>query len=163
MKTFMLMMTVMSARAFAQDGGVMLDAGAVSIVSMPSDAGTDAGIDAGVSAPDAGPYDGIFNECPEVDYADGGHAPYAFPVAVPFGVLTQVTPDGGNDWYMPYPRGQRISCKLAACEERVTDYDAWAKPLPAWAVISAAISNLGFGLLSAYEICSKFPNLCKGL
>lgn len=108
--------------------------------------------DAGVSVLTPNP---LFAECPEVDYADGGHAPYAFPFELHSGVLTQVSPDGGNDWVMPFPRPQRVSCMLAACESRDEQLEVWRKPVPAWVVFASfalGIVAAGFG---AFELCTR--------
>ena len=41
-----------------------------------------------------------------------GHCPDA-PDAIP-----SSTPDGGTDWKLPHPRGERLACLLATCMKR---------------------------------------------
>ena len=69
-------------------------------------------VDGGPPPPD--PLSALYAQCPTVDFADGGTAPFSYPV------------DGGapatSDWYVPYPRAQRQACRTAACEERLRQY-----------------------------------------
>lgn len=129
---------------------------AASLLAVDVDGGIN---DSGTSALDAGT---IYSACPEVEFSDGGSAPEAFAAELHGGVLTPVVPDGGNDWYLPYPRGQRVACKLAACEERVRDLekytDTWVPP--SWLWITSVVSAAILGAVLVGTVCNKLPFVC---
>ena len=120
-------------------------------------------LDAGV---DASPLTELYGSCPEVTYADGGSAASAFPVERADNFITERPADAGahSDWYVPYPRPQRLSCRLAACEERVVELDRWGRSLtlPWWAVLSIGAAAATLGAWGMWEVCSRLPVLCGG-
>lgn len=139
------MLTLVLVAALAQGGDAGDGAGG------DSDAG-----DAGVEPPNTN----IYGSCPEVEYTDGGSAPVAFPAELDeHRVLRELLPDAGatSSWYLPYPRPQRLACKLAACEERNGEMEQWRKPTMVWLIVSAAVSAAILAAVVTYEICSKLP------
>jgi len=130
----------------------------------------DAGLDAGtVDSVDAGvisPLDGLYASCPAVEFADGGSAAPAIPVKRTGSFIEELpsSESAHADYLLPYPRPQRLSCKLAACEERVLELDGWGRSLnlPLWASISIAVTAAALGAWGMYEVCTRLPVLCGG-
>lgn len=104
----------------------------------------------------------IYDSCPEVNFADGGSAPLAFPATVRDGALVPLPADAGgtSDWYMPYPRAQRVSCRIEACIERGEELERWKKPTMQWLVVSAAASAFLGGMALTYGVCTRWPVTC---
>lgn len=100
----------------------------------------------------------FISACPEVNYADGGHAEYAFPVERKGSFIEELPADAGSnsDWYMPYPRGQRSACRLAECEEKVSE---GIKPWQSWLLVSSLVTGVLLGGYGMYQVCSTF-NVC---
>ncbi|TAL42388.1 MAG: hypothetical protein EPN91_08390 [Salinibacterium sp.] len=107
----------------------------------------------------------LYGSCPEVEFADGGHAEYAFPVKRTGSFIEELPPDAGAsaDYVLPFPRAQRTSCRLAACEARVVELDSWGNglQLPWWAALSIAVTSAALGVLGTYELCVHVP-ICGG-
>lgn len=100
----------------------------------------------------------LYSSCPEVDYADGGHAAYAYPVEVRGSFLEPVEhPDGGNDYLLPYPRAQRTACRLQACEERNVEVELWRKPQFGWLLAASFVVGVVLTSFVAYEFCAHVP------
>lgn len=157
-------------------------AAVIAVVAASGEVTVDAGVDAGAMSPQAtdidggtfvetgptviNPLAGLYDGCPAVEYADGGHAEYAFPVKRTGSFIEELAPDAGatSDWYTPYPRPQRASCRLAACEERVKELDSWGRGLnlPWWAAVSIAVTAAGLAAWGTYELCVRVPVVCGG-
>ena len=129
-----------------------------------ADAGTVLTVDAGTSV--SNPLAGLYGSCPTTEFADGGTAELSFPAERLGPLLHPLPADAGatSDWYVPYPRPQRSSCRLAACEERVRELDTWGRglSLPWWAAASIAISAAALAAWGTWELCSRVPVLCGG-
>ena len=128
------------------------------LILAQADAGS---TDAGISA---NPLTEIYGSCPEVTFSDGGVAELAFPVKRTGSFIEELSIDAGStsDWYSPYPRPQRVSCKLAACEARVEELDSWGRSLnlPWWAALSIGIAAAAAGATVMYEVCTRVPAIC---
>ena len=136
---------------------------AVLVTMGQVDAGSgDAGIaDAGVAAPST-PLSEIYAACPVI----GPDTPLAFPVKRTGSFIDELPADAGatSDFYVPYPRPQRSSCRLAACEARIAELDSYTRSiqLPWWAALSIGVLAAGFGAWGMWEVCARLPVLCGG-
>ncbi len=122
--------------------------------------------DGGVDSADAGsgssPLSEIYAACPAI----GPDTPLAFPVHRTGSFIEELPPDAGatSDFYVPYPRPQRSSCRLAACEARVVELDSFTRSiqLPWWAALSIAVTAASLAVYGTWEVCSRVPTLCGG-